>query len=117
MKGNDYSQLVIVLGDGSYGHITRDGVSRWLETCVESSGVEIHSATVLDVYIHENENSCRYVSEGVTMFEAFRLFSEISRPIQMLVITHDGTNSCKPIGIVTSFDIVKKVSKLPVREQ
>lgn len=50
-------------------------------------------------------------------FEAFRLFSEISRPIQMLVITSDGTNRCKPTGIVTSFDIVEEVSKLPVRGQ
>lgn len=117
MKRNDYSQLLIVLDDGSYGHITRDGVSRWLETCVESDGVEIHNATVSDVHLHEDENSCVFVSDGITVFEAFRLFSELTRPIQMLVITSDGTNRCKPIGIVTSFDIVKEVSKLPVRRQ
>ncbi|MGB4406515.1 MAG: hypothetical protein WBI82_06615 [Sphaerochaeta sp.] len=114
MGKHDFSQILVELENCEYGFITREGVSRWLEHCIQHGRVEIENAVISDILSFEEKDSCIFVSEQISFFEALDKFNSLSQRIQLLVTTESGTAKDKPTGIATSFDIARKVAELPL---
>ena len=107
MSSNDYSQLVVEKEDGSFGMITREGISRWVAKNMDDDVVSLKDVKLENIYQLEDNNSWEFISTKHSIYDAAALFSQDTRRIQALIITENGRPKEKPLGILTFWDISK----------
>ena len=107
MRSNDYSQLVVEKKDGSFGMITREGISRWVETHMDEDVVSLKEVKLENIHHLEDIKSWDFISTNKSIYDAAALFSHDTRRIQALIITEKGRPKEKPLGILTFWDISK----------
>ena len=107
MRSNDYSQIVVEKEDGSFGMITREGISRWVETNMDEDVVSLKEVKLENIHHLENIKSWDFISTNHSIYDAAALFSHDTRRIQALIITENGRPKEKPLGILTFWDISK----------
>lgn len=111
MYKHAFSKIPIYDGTRFVGLLTAEAVTHWLGANLAAGNNCLHNETVSTVLEYVRENvSFHFVSRKCTVFEVMRLFEEASHRghrLQAVLITHDGRESSKPLGIITAFDLPK----------
>ncbi len=108
MYKNDYSQIIIKNNDNSYGLLTRESVSKWVEANIEQDIISIQETRLDDVTQHEGLDVASFVSRKASIFDVRDIFSCPERIIQAVIVTETGKKTEKPLGILTPSDMMKE---------
>jgi hypothetical protein len=104
MRENDFSQ-VIVLEDGRYIILSREGIVRWLENKSKEEIISISDMRLSDVLNFEPKNSCVYLKPDDTIDLAREVFAnDIGKRTFCVLITEHASPKERPINILTPWD-------------
>lgn len=107
MKEHDFSQLVVQGQNGAHRLITREGIAKWLEESIEDDVVSIAETTIVQVLHCEDTNAYCFLPRDSTVYEGLQVFADPKKRIQALILTQNGRESEKPLGLVTAHDIAR----------
>jgi CBS domain-containing protein len=116
MEARSFSQLPVTRADRFVALLTANTITRWLGAKAAEAIVNINQATIADVLKH-TEDSENYVFIGRTssLFDAlakFGDFEERGKPLDAILITHNGKATESLLGIITIFDVPKMLALL-----
>ncbi len=113
MFENDYSQVIVQ--DGSeYRLLSREGISKWVESNIDTDLVSIKETKVSDVLMYEEKTNCEYVSRSTDVFAFIDIIGSPKKRVQAVLVTEHGNPNEKPIGIATVRDAGVIFSKLNI---
>lgn len=113
VRKHHYSQFPVYSNGGFRGLVTENGITRWLAHHAEDDLFSTADTRVEDVLeCEENQNNVKFIARTNTIYEALDSFSEAMETgvgrIEAAIITHRGTADDKPLGIITTWDVVNE---------
>ena len=105
MRQKDYSQVIVKHLDDTFGLLTREGISMWVETNIEEDVVSIKETMLKDVLPFEKEQCWVFVPRQINIYDAITELSDHSHRIQALIITENGLSHQKPLGLFTVWEM------------
>lgn len=109
MKDHDYSQVVVNDGRG-HRLLSHEGIARWLGEAVSAGKEGMFDARLKDVLKCELPESCAYLSQRATVFDALDILEhaiERQTPrVHAILITSTGDPAEPPLGIITPWDLI-----------
>jgi predicted transcriptional regulator len=105
-----YSMFPIYDCTGTYKWLlTAEGIIRWLSQ-QPISGISLEHVPVQAIQPHEKLHEVVYVNREIDIYEVEELFEDYylaHKKLEAVIITHNGQKSEKPLGIITSSDLVE----------
>lgn len=92
------------------GLLTNDGVVRWFSKNNTDGRVTMERVLSKDVLEHEKNTSFEFISADATVFELEEHFEKSldeDRKLKAVIITESGNSDELPMGIVTTWDLIK----------
>lgn len=111
MSTNDYSQM-LVKTEKTYQLLSREAISKWLESNITSDRISIKETTAEDILQHEDQKNCRFVGRNIDVFEFVDIITSAEKTVQAVVVTQNGKDTEKPLGIATMWDAGVILAKL-----
>lgn len=113
MYSSGISKLPIVTGNRCLGVLTSSTVTRWLGDCVENDAIDIDN-TAAESVLQFGRKKDRYAFTGrqTDLFSAIAMFESYERKgqrLHALLITENGKDSEKILGIMTISDLPKAI--------
>lgn len=109
MKTNDFSQVVL-MDQGHLAVLTTEGIARWLEQKATDDIISIQEATIEDAHTCDVKGSFLVMARHMTISDAHDAFTcvlERDEPrLFAVIITQNGRDTEKPLGIVTPWDLL-----------
>lgn len=101
-----------IYSEGNFsGLLTEDGITKWIvKGLSESTKVDFFGVSATDVLPFESPQNVLFLGKHNNVFELERLFEERhmkKQKIEAVIITENGRPDEPPLGIVTSWDLVK----------
>lgn len=119
INSKPFSQFPIYNNKKCIGLITDGGMLKWFAE--QSSNVlstDIQHAQIQEVLAFEKESNVAFISKQATIFDAqsvFQQYMEKQQKLEAIVITETGTNNSLPIGVISSWDLIKlKLRSFPL---
>lgn len=110
MEGHEFTQYPIY-EDGHFKFLmTESGLRRYFASRLEGSKIDLAGQKLRDVQKHEKTNTVKIVSKDMNIFELQDLYdsrSEDENKLEAVIITENGSYKEEPIGIVSSWDLIK----------
>ena len=103
MSTKDYSQI-LVQKENTYHLLSREAISKWLESNITSDIISIKDTTAEDILKHGDPRACRFVGKNIDVFEFVDIITSAQKAIQAVVVTQNGKDTEKPLGIATIWD-------------
>jgi len=103
MQENDFSQVIIQDKD-EYRLLSREGVSKWLESNISGDSVVVNNVTVAEVLEYEELDRYAYVNRGIDILSFVELISSPEKRLQAVIVTETGRMNETPLGIATLWD-------------
>lgn len=113
MFENDFSQVIVQDG-AEYRLLSREGISKWVESNIDTDLVSIKETKVSDVLRHEDKTNCEYVDRSTDVFAFIDIIGSPKKRVQAVIVTEHGKSNEKPIGIATVWDAGVLFSKLNI---
>jgi len=113
MLENDFSQVIVQDGR-EYRLLSREGISKWVESNIDTDLVSIKETKVSDVLIHEDKGNCEYVGRSTDVFAFIDIIGSPKKRVQAVIVTEHGNPNEKPIGIATVWDAGMIISRLNI---
>ncbi|WP_407269859.1 CBS domain-containing protein [Radiobacillus sp. PE A8.2] len=110
IKENGFSQFPIYDEHGFCGLLTEGGIAKWLACNIEHSRVSLLNITTADILPYEKKHNVRFLSRESTIYDLEATFEgsfEKNMKLEAILITESGKELHRPIGIVSSWDLVK----------
>ncbi|MRH41169.1 CBS domain-containing protein [Aquibacillus halophilus] len=110
LEETGFSQFPIYDEGGFQGLLTEGGIARWLSKNSKEGLAIIEGTIASDILKVEMEHNVHFVKRTTNIFELESLFEEYfnqNRKLEAVLITENGKDSEKPIGIVTTWDLVQ----------
>lgn len=107
MLHRSYSQAPVFENGACVGALTTNAVARWVAANMDpqTGDVVLEGATVRDVLqFTEPHEQSKFVKRDLTVAEAVETLLAVSPPLG-LVVTHSGSESEKPLGILVAEDL------------
>ncbi len=115
MGKRDFSQ-VVVHTSGMYRLLSTEGIVAWLAKSRDVGLADIEAGTVSEALELEDGRSCRYISRREPVDVAMEVFQEaLSKGIPRLLailVTENGKETERPLGIVTPWDLLNEAANL-----
>jgi CBS domain-containing protein len=109
IRDRDITHIPIYDGDIFTGLLTTNGISYWLATSDPHVGLaELDVPVENALTAQEKRPNCAFIPRTMPTNEAFDLFRQ-DVEIEALLITHRGSKSETPIGIITFWDVAHYV--------
>ncbi|WP_028784069.1 CBS domain-containing protein [Thalassobacillus devorans] len=92
------------------GLLTNDGVVRWLSRNMHNDCIQMGEVRASDILKLEKNHNVRFLSEKNSIFDlesSFERSFEQNLKLKAVIITGDGSQHSKPLGIVTTWDLIK----------
>ncbi|MBM7551722.1 CBS domain-containing protein [Thalassobacillus pellis] len=92
------------------GLLTNDGVVRWLSRNMNQDCIQLGEVRAADILPLEKNHNVRFLSEKNSIFDLEAFFSQSFKQnlkLKAVLITEGGAPDGKPIGIVTTWDLIK----------
>jgi predicted transcriptional regulator len=93
-----------------HGLVTEDGVAKCLSSHISGNTISLSGLTVETILGFEKQRNVAFVNDKENVYEIEHIFEKFRRKNQKLeavLITKDGTANDKPLGIITSWDLIK----------
>ncbi|UOQ45387.1 CBS domain-containing protein [Halobacillus salinarum] len=100
------------------GLLTNEGIVRWLSEAMDDGHATVSGVTARDVLHAEKDLVVEFLAARSTVFaleEMFETSLEAERKLKAVILTETGDPNEKPLGIVTTWDLIK-VDRRPVDE-
>lgn len=106
-----FSQFPIYDENGFRGLLTEGGITKWFSRgFVANSAVTIESAVATDILELEKPHNVDFIKRTKTIFDLediFESYFDKNKKLEALLVTENGKPHEKPIGIITSWDLVQ----------
>lgn len=108
MLEHTFSKLPVYRGQEFVGILTAEAITYWMADRLQKDGnlKQQNVASVLR-YI-DNPDNYHFISKDTSLFEVLRIFDEYhhdGKRLQAILISEDGSEDAKLIGIITVFDL------------
>ena len=116
--GKGFAQVPVTSAGRVVGLVNGTAVVRWLGARAEDDLVSLFDTTVAEVLSHSKYANHRVVGRQTPLFEvvdAFREFEKQGRPLDAVLINHDGSDTSALLGIVTIHDVPRLVREISLR--
>ncbi|WP_186577329.1 CBS domain-containing protein [Aquibacillus kalidii] len=110
INDSGFSQFPIVNEIGFHGLLTEGGIAKWLSCNIIDSLVSLHDVTAKDILEYEKPHNVKFLDRNSSIYDLEAIFEtsfDDNKKLEAILITHSGSKKQKPIGIVTSWDLVK----------
>lgn len=108
---HDISQFPIYTNHKEFiGLLTNDGVVRWISRSIADGAVDLNGVTTKDLLEEEQKPNVEFLASTGTVFELeehFETSLEEERKLKAVLITETGNPDELPLGIVTTWDLIK----------
>lgn len=104
-----FSQIPIYQDSCFIGLLTEGGIAKWLSRNAFVGTISINHVLVKDILPLEKKHNVKFLSRDCSIYEledAFEQSFNDNEKLEAILITQNGLQSQKPIGIVTSWDLV-----------
>lgn len=108
LKG--YSQFPIYDGNRFAGLLTEGGIAKWMSLNLSGNLLSVEGITAKDILAYERKHNVSFLGRESTIYDLEDLFEEAfdrNEKLEAVLITQTGSTSQKPIGIITSWDLVQ----------
>ncbi len=105
MGEHDFSQIVIEK-KGRYGFLRREDIAVWLEGLAESERVPVLSEVSIGELLGDETHKKCHIAKDATVYEALAWFQEEDQGYPALMITENGRDYERPLGILTPMDLI-----------
>ncbi|RHW41534.1 hypothetical protein D1B31_07370 [Neobacillus notoginsengisoli] len=110
MEKHEFTQYPIY-EDGRFKFLmTESGLRRYFASKLKGAKIDLAGQKLRDVQKYERTNTVKVVSQGMNIFELQDLYdsrAEEENKLEAVIITENGSHKEKPIGIVSSWDLIK----------
>jgi predicted transcriptional regulator len=110
MYQHSFSKIPVYDGGRFMGLLTAEGITHWLAVQMANGSVPVNERVKEVIrYVKQNKNYA-FVARGCSVFEVLEMFERYSHKglrLQAVLITEDGREDRKPLGIITAFDLPK----------
>ncbi|MFG6147448.1 CBS domain-containing protein [Halobacillus sp. B23F22_1] len=106
------SQFPIYNGMGGrfLGLLTDTAIVRWMSRHADNGSVSVEGVKVRDVLSHDIAKNVEFLPEKATVFQVEDIFEDshmAGRKLKAVIVTKDGGYDSSPLGIVTTWDLIK----------
>ena len=105
-----YSIFPIYDENGFKWSLTTDCIIKWFAENLVGDVIQLDDVKVKDLFPLKRSTPIEFVRKNVDMFEIEEIFGEYhvkNQKLEAVIITETGRQSEKPLGIVTSWDLVE----------
>ncbi|MCA0985506.1 CBS domain-containing protein [Halobacillus yeomjeoni] len=110
-RKHEISQFPIYTSNHEFlGLLTNDGIVRWIAGALADGHVNMDGITTKDLLGEDNKPNVEFLSSSGSVFELeehFETSLEAERKLKAVIITEDGDPDLLPMGIVTTWDLIK----------
>lgn len=106
----EFSQFPIYKGNECVGILTEGGLLKYIQSKLINSTVAFSNVKVLDVLSYEKKHAIEFMSLQANVYdveEVYWKYLNAGNKLESIVITQSGKKTEKPLGIITSWDLVK----------
>jgi predicted transcriptional regulator len=110
MDEKGYSQFPIYEENVFKGLLTDGGIAKWLSRHLNNKTAYLDGVTAADLIPLEKKHSVKFLARNSTIYDLEALFEksfEENKKLKAILITELGSQLQKPIGIVTTWDLVR----------
>lgn len=110
MYSKNFSQIPIYEGEKFIGLLTTNTIVRWLGACVKDEIVDLKDNKINDIFEKyiEDKNNYFFLKKNDTLFKAiekFQNFEDKGSRLDAILITENGYENEKLLGIITVWDL------------
>lgn len=105
MREHDFSQIVVER-QGRYGFLRREDIAVWLEGLAEAGRVPALSEVRIGELLADERHKRCLIAKDATVYEALAWFQEEDQGYPALMITENGREYERPLGILTPMDLI-----------
>lgn len=108
MKG--FSQFPIYDEKQFVGLLTEGGVAKWMSKNLIGDSLSVEGIKAKDILACEKNHNVAFLSRDSTIYDLEEVFEgafERNEKLEAILITQTGSKEQKPIGIVTSWDLIQ----------
>lgn len=105
-----YSVYPIYNQSGYKWLLTAEGIIQWFSQNLVDNTVYLEEVRVQDLYSYNRPLSVEFVDKETDMFvveEIYEEYHQKNKKLEAVIITETGEQSEKPLGIITSWDLVE----------
>lgn len=111
VRAKDFSQFPAYNGGLFQGLVTENGITRWLARHAEDDLFSTAETSISDILgCEESNDNVRFVARSASAYEAAARFTSADSPgnkhVEAVIITEHGKPSERPIGILTTWDVL-----------
>ncbi|WP_461673335.1 CBS domain-containing protein [Priestia megaterium] len=110
LEHKEFSQFPIYENNKFIGLLTEGGITKWLSLNLAGSFLSIEGVTAKDILTYEKKHNVSFLHKDSTIYDLEDVFEEAfdqNEKLEAVLITQNGSKTQKPIGIVTSWDLVQ----------
>ncbi|MCT2536354.1 CBS domain-containing protein [Aquibacillus koreensis] len=110
IREKGYSQFPIYDETGFKGLLTAGGISKWLSYQLADQSISLKELTAADILQHEKDHNVAILNRKSSIYDLEAVFEDCfdkNMKLEAIIITQTGAKNQKPIGIVTSWDLVQ----------
>lgn len=104
----EFSKFPIYESDEFIGLVTSRGVTKWLQKHIENNNIELNG-TMKDLLDYEKKSQYQFVSEMMTVYDAWQLFQKSSKKLDALLLTQTGDEKSEIEAVITYHDVLKYI--------
>ncbi|WP_185806972.1 CBS domain-containing protein [Bacillus salinus] len=105
-----YSQFPIYNESGFQGLLTEGGIAKWMAKHIAGNSVSIQSVQAKDILAFEKKHNVHFIGRTSSIYDLEAIYEDSfdqNKKLEAILITEKGLPTQKPIGIVTSWDLIK----------
>lgn len=111
MQQHDFSQFPIYEENEFKGFVTEKGILLWVTSHLDEDGLIFSDYELADVLAFEPAENVLFLAESANVYEVKELFEQDlqtgKRKLDAVIVTKNGRKNEKPLGIITSWDLIK----------
>lgn len=110
LERTGYTQFPIYDNSKFIGLLSEGGIAKWMSKNINGSIVSLDHILAKDILLCEKKRNVRFLNRQSTIYDIENVFEEAfdrNEKLESILITQTGIDTQKPIGIVTSWDLVQ----------
>lgn len=110
LERTSFSQFPIYDDSEFIGLLTEGGIAKWMATNIIGELISLESIRAKDILLCEKKHNVHFLNKESTIYdleEVFEIAFDRNEKLEAILITNSGSRTQKPIGIVTSWDLVQ----------
>jgi CBS domain-containing protein len=111
IREKSYSRFPIYNEKGEFlWLLTATYILNWLTDRLSDQVIDLNNARISDIADKQNKELVAFISKTSSIFKAeeiFETFHKDGKKLEAIIITLNGNENEKPLGIVTSYDLIE----------